>query len=99
MLVPLAAGLGLSQKTRARPEDGSRGSTTAFVRSFARRPIVAGVAFALFVALGVLVAPRVGAGFLPSMDEGAFVLDYFLPGGHVAHDDRGDARAASSASS
>src|SRR5262249_7984755 len=38
-------------------------------------------AFALLIGLGVAVAPRVPAGFLPQMDEGAFVIDYFLPAG------------------
>ncbi|HEY8310287.1 MAG TPA: efflux RND transporter permease subunit, partial [Gemmatimonadaceae bacterium] len=35
----------------------------------------------VLVILGVLVASRTGTGFLPEMDEGAFVLDYFTPGG------------------
>ena len=30
---------------------------------------------------GSFIAPRVGRGFLPTMDEGAFVLDYYLPAG------------------
>ncbi|MEO7043570.1 MAG: efflux RND transporter permease subunit [Gemmatimonadaceae bacterium] len=33
------------------------------------------------VLLGVLAASFTGTGFLPEMDEGAFVLDYFTPGG------------------
>jgi CzcA family heavy metal efflux pump len=43
------------------------------------RPIVAG-AFALLV-VGVLIQRVVGSGFLPEMDEGAFVIDYITPGG------------------
>ena len=35
----------------------------------------------LLVVLGVVVHRFVGTGFLPEMDEGAFVLDYFTPGG------------------
>src|SRR6185437_5360018 len=35
---------------------------------------------ALIVA-GVIAQRFVGTGFLPEMDEGAFVLDYFTPGG------------------
>ena len=31
--------------------------------------------------VGVFVQRVVGSGFLPEMDEGAFVLDYFTPGG------------------
>ncbi len=42
--------------------------------------------FAWLVALGLLIAAglmyrTVGTGFLPEIDEGAFVLDYFTPGG------------------
>lgn len=33
------------------------------------------------VVLGVIAARYTGTGFLPEMDEGAFVLDYFTPGG------------------
>jgi multidrug efflux pump subunit AcrB len=36
---------------------------------------------ALLIIAGVLAQRFVGTGFLPEMDEGAFVLDYFTPGG------------------
>lgn len=35
----------------------------------------------VLVAAGLVVHRFVGTGFLPEMDEGAFVLDYFTPGG------------------
>jgi CzcA family heavy metal efflux pump len=35
----------------------------------------------LLLAVGVLAYRFVGTGFLPEIDEGAFVLDYFTPGG------------------
>ncbi|MFI5238387.1 MAG: efflux RND transporter permease subunit [Gemmatimonadales bacterium] len=35
----------------------------------------------VLVILGVVAASFTGTGFLPEMDEGAFVLDYFTPGG------------------
>ena len=39
-------------------------------------------AFALgLVLVGIVLMRLVGTGFLPEMDEGAFVLDYFTPGG------------------
>jgi len=38
-------------------------------------------AAAVLVALGLASWRLVGTGFLPDMDEGAFVLDYFTPGG------------------
>lgn len=36
---------------------------------------------AILIVAGVLAQRFVGTGFLPEMDEGAFVLDYFTPGG------------------
>ena len=35
----------------------------------------------LFIGLGVFIYTRLGSGFLPTMDEGSFVLDYWLPAG------------------
>jgi multidrug efflux pump subunit AcrB len=35
----------------------------------------------VLIVLGVLAQRFVGTGFLPAIDEGAFVLDYFTPGG------------------
>lgn len=43
-----------------------------------RRMLVAG---AILIVAGFLAQRFVGTGFLPLMDEGAFVLDYFTPGG------------------
>jgi len=42
--------------------------------------LMIGVAVLLVVA-GIVVHQYVGSGFLPEMDEGAFVLDYYSPGG------------------
>jgi CzcA family heavy metal efflux pump len=39
------------------------------------------VAAVVLIAAGILVHRYVGSGFLPEIDEGAFVLDYFTPGG------------------
>ncbi len=39
------------------------------------------VAAAGLVAIGLVLLRVVGTGFLPEMDEGAFVLDYYTPGG------------------
>ncbi|HEY3934264.1 MAG TPA: efflux RND transporter permease subunit [Gemmatimonadales bacterium] len=46
-----------------------------------RHPMVAIVGAIVLVAGGVAAYRFVGTGFLPEMDEGAFVLDYFTPGG------------------
>jgi CzcA family heavy metal efflux pump len=46
-----------------------------------RRPLaVIGAALVLVIA-GMVIEREMGTGFLPEMDEGAFVLDYFTPGG------------------
>jgi multidrug efflux pump subunit AcrB len=39
------------------------------------------IAGAILIVAGIIVQRFVGTGFLPLMDEGAFVLDYFTPGG------------------
>jgi multidrug efflux pump subunit AcrB len=36
---------------------------------------------AILIVAGIVTHRLVGTGFLPEMDEGAFVLDYFTPGG------------------
>ena len=50
----------------------------AQVLSHPRRMLFAAAALIL---AGVIAQRFVGTGFLPEMDEGAFVLDYFTPGG------------------
>ena len=46
-----------------------------------RRPRRVAVAAGVLVLAGIVCWQLVGTGFLPEMDEGAFVLDYFTPGG------------------
>ncbi len=53
-------------------------SALGSVLSHTRRIVIAALAF---VVLGIVLWRLVGTGFLPEMDEGAFVLDYFTPGG------------------
>jgi CzcA family heavy metal efflux pump len=48
--------------------------------SLAHRKWIAGAAIAM-IALGVLLYSRLETGFLPEMDEGGFVLDYWTPPG------------------
>jgi CzcA family heavy metal efflux pump len=80
-LVPLAAGLGMSKHARSTERGPMVRVYDAIVRRFIGYPIVAALALAALIAAGFFLAPRLGQGFLPSMDEGAFVLDYFLPAG------------------
>jgi multidrug efflux pump subunit AcrB len=51
------------------------------VRRVASRPVPSVVGVVLLAAAGVFAATRVPTGFLPSMDEGAMVVDFFLPPG------------------
>jgi CzcA family heavy metal efflux pump len=52
--------------------------TLAAVLHHPRRMLAGALAF---IVGGVIVQRFVGSGFLPDMDEGAFVLDYWTPGG------------------
>ncbi|HEX3929054.1 MAG TPA: efflux RND transporter permease subunit, partial [Gemmatimonadales bacterium] len=63
-----------------------------YARSLAvvlRHPVWSLTAAVVLVAAGVGAYRLVGTGFLPEMDEGAFVLDYYTPGGTaLAESDR-----------
>jgi multidrug efflux pump subunit AcrB len=52
---------------------------TAMSAPLARRPLLAGALVVILSGTSVLAVQRVKTGFLPAMDEGAFVLDFFLP--------------------
>jgi len=80
VLVPLAAGTGLSSKAR-KPGSWLGTGYDRVVGAMIRRPWIGAVVFAGAIGSGVLIAPHLERGFLPTMDEGAFVLDYFLPAG------------------
>ncbi|HSP07910.1 MAG TPA: efflux RND transporter permease subunit, partial [Acidobacteriota bacterium] len=58
--------------------------TSAYDRSVRRalaHPVLVILVTLVFVGLGALIYTRLGSGFLPSMDEGSFVLDYWMPSG------------------
>lgn len=78
-LVPLAAGRWLTP----RPATASRldAAYGRALRVALRHRAAMGVGALALLALGALAAWRVPTGFLPAMDEGGFVLDYFLPAG------------------
>ncbi|MFL5537934.1 MAG: efflux RND transporter permease subunit [Longimicrobiaceae bacterium] len=70
--IPARIGRGLRRLT-----DGYERTLTRLLR----RPKRLFAAAVVLVAAGYLAQRFVGTGFLPEMDEGAFVLDYFTPGG------------------
>src|SRR5205807_362518 len=39
------------------------------------------IATVLMLGIGVFIYSQLGSGFLPTMDEGSFVLDYWMPAG------------------
>ena len=80
ILVPLASGFGLSSRRQARPSTLFR-FYDPILRWMLVRPVLPVLAFLTLLVSGVLLAPQLKRGFLPSVDESAFVLDYFLPAG------------------
>ncbi len=50
-------------------------------RRILRRPLLGALVLILVLGVGVLAVLRQATGFLPEMDEGAFVLDYAMPVG------------------
>jgi len=79
-IVPLAAARWMKPKP---VREGGRfvAGYSKLLRALLQRPLI-GVAVALLLlVLGAVSAQFIGTGFLPEMDEGAFVLDYFLPAG------------------
>ena len=86
-VVPLAAADWMRPRRRAATRPSPFGRAYArMARPLLRRPWL-GVLLALALLAGGVVAARaVETGFLPEMDEGAFVLDYFLPAGTSLND-------------
>ncbi len=79
-LIPLS---GVGRASSRDPARG-RGWQRRYERisqSVLRRPGISVAVLAVSLLLGAVIWPRLERGFLPTMDEGAFVLDYFLPAG------------------
>jgi len=78
-LVPLAAGRWLAPRASTRSKlDVAYGRVLRASLRHRGRILVASVALG---ALGTFALTHAETGFLPAMDEGGFVLDYFLPAG------------------
>jgi len=78
-LIPILAGRLRQRQRRHAPSDTDRISRV--IRWLVRhRATAAGAVVALAVA-GYAAWGGLGTGFLPQMDEGAFVIDFFLPAG------------------
>jgi len=78
-LIPLLAGW-LRHRPR-RPAAGETDRIGRAIRWLVRHRSFAAVMIAALAIAGYLAWGRLGTGFLPQMDEGAFVIDFFLPAG------------------
>jgi multidrug efflux pump subunit AcrB len=91
--VPLLARALIDFGTWHDPDAGGEGwlrrsHRRALDKLFAR-PVLIGVGIFVLVGLGYVGYTRVGTGFLPRMDEGGFVLDYYTaPGTSLAETNR-----------
>ncbi len=86
LVVSLTAVPAVAARWFVRREGHARTSTldrfyAALAEWGARRRWVGAALVAAAIAASVALQARVESGFLPTMDEGAFVLDYFLPAG------------------
>jgi multidrug efflux pump subunit AcrB len=81
-LIPLLAGM-----LRRRPARDARAVRYGGVlRWLVRHRSIAVGLVALLIAVGYVAGRNVATGFLPAMDEGAFVIDFFLPSGTSLED-------------
>jgi CzcA family heavy metal efflux pump len=78
-LLPVLAGrLRHRKSAHASEADDRIGKRIAWL---VRRKFIGLAAIAVLVAIGVAALKSSATGFLPQMDEGAFVIDFFLPAG------------------
>ena len=92
LAVPIAAARWLRPRApsaRRRVTDGAYARTLTFILKY---PALGIVGVVILAAAGIVGARHVNTGFLPTMDEGAFVLDYFLPSGTTLEDTDAAAR-------
>jgi CzcA family heavy metal efflux pump len=80
-VIPLAAAGWMRPRSRPAAEGRLARLYARLLDRMLRRPIVGLALSVVLLAVGVAAARFVPTGFLPTMDEGAFVLDYFLPAG------------------
>ncbi len=79
LVLPLLAGwLRVRREEKGARVEAAHG---ALLRAAGGRRAAVAVASGLLVLAGAAVARRMPSGFLPEMDEGAFVVDYFMPAG------------------
>jgi multidrug efflux pump subunit AcrB len=66
-----------------------RRTHAAVLQTLFRRPVIVAVGLVVLAGMGYFAFTRVGTGFLPRMDEGGFVIDYYTkPGTSLAETNR-----------
>jgi CzcA family heavy metal efflux pump len=78
-VIPVLAGVLRYRKPRYVPSDDDRIGRS--IRWLVRQRVIPIVVIVALIAAGAAAWRGLGTGFLPQMDEGAFVIDFFLPAG------------------
>ncbi len=78
-VIPILASRLRHRKPRSTPSEADRVGRS--IRWLVRRRLVAVAVIAALAVAGYAAWGQLGTGFLPQMDEGAFVIDFFLPAG------------------
>jgi CzcA family heavy metal efflux pump len=78
-LIPVLAGRLRPRAAKPAPDDRDR--IGRLIRWLVRRRSAAIVVIVALAIVGMVAWRQLGTGFLPQMDEGAFVIDFFLPAG------------------
>ena len=78
VLLPVLAGL---LRRRTRPHAAERDRVGRAIGWLVRRRVVAIAVVVVLIAVGAVAKSQLATGFLPQMDEGAFVVDFYLPAG------------------
>ena len=73
--------IGKEQKPAGKEEEGHFVKKQKWVSFFITRPYISFIIIAGFIVSIVLIYPALETGFLPEMDEGSIVLDYWSPPG------------------
>ena len=84
LILPLPAARFMRRRDgsgRARRSSRTKALYDRALRASLARPWIAAVLVGATAALVALLPSRIPSGFLPEMDEGAFVIDYFMPAG------------------
>ena len=73
-------------RARAARTEATGARTGRAIGWLVRHRVVAVAIVVVLIGTGVLAERRLASGFLPAMDEGAFVVDFFLPAGTSLED-------------